>query len=76
MPHPRAHGNHVRVISRYVKERGVISLEEAVRKMTSWPATRMRLENRGSIKGGHRLLHGPVSRQLGAGAVEGQGRAQ
>ena len=53
LPHPRAYGNHVRVISRYVKERKVISLEEAVRKMTSWPATRMRLANRGSIKEGH-----------------------
>jgi N-acyl-D-aspartate/D-glutamate deacylase len=42
----------VRVISRYVKERKVISLEEAVRKMTSWPATRMRLAGRGSIKEG------------------------
>jgi len=52
LPHPRAYGNHVRVISRYVKERKVISLEEAVRKMTSWPATRMRLANRGSIKEG------------------------
>jgi N-acyl-D-amino-acid deacylase len=53
LPHPRSYGNHVRVISRYVKERRVISLEEAVRKMTSWPATRMRLANRGSIKEGH-----------------------
>lgn len=53
LPHPRAYGNHVRVISRYVKERGVIPLEEAVRKMTSWPATRMRLPNRGSIKEGN-----------------------
>ena len=53
LPHPRAYGNHVRVISRYVKERNVISLEEAVRKMTSWPATRMRLPNRGSIKEGN-----------------------
>jgi N-acyl-D-aspartate/D-glutamate deacylase len=52
LPHPRAYGNHVRVISRYVKERKVLSLEEAVRKMTSWPATRMRLANRGSIKEG------------------------
>jgi len=52
LPHPRAYGNHVRVISRYVKERKVITLEEAVRKMTSWPATRMRLANRGSIKEG------------------------
>ncbi len=53
LPHPRAYGNHVRVISRYVKERNVLSLEEAIRKMTSWPATRMRLANRGSIKEGH-----------------------
>lgn len=53
LPHPRAYGNHVRVISRYVKERGVLTLEEAVRKMTSWPATRMRLPLRGSIKEGH-----------------------
>jgi N-acyl-D-aspartate/D-glutamate deacylase len=53
LPHPRAYGNHVRVISRYVRERKVLSLEEAVRKMTSWPATRMRLPNRGSIKEGN-----------------------
>jgi N-acyl-D-aspartate/D-glutamate deacylase len=52
LPHPRAYGNHVRVISRYVKDRQVLQLEEAVRKMTSWPATRMRLANRGSIKEG------------------------
>jgi N-acyl-D-aspartate/D-glutamate deacylase len=52
LPHPRAYGNHVRVISRYVKERKVLTLEEAVRKMTSWPATRMRLAGRGSIKEG------------------------
>jgi N-acyl-D-amino-acid deacylase len=53
LPHPRSYGNHVRVISRYVRERKVLTLEEAVRKMTSWPATRMRLPNRGSIKEGH-----------------------
>ncbi|MBC7674312.1 MAG: amidohydrolase family protein [Polaromonas sp.] len=53
LPHPRSYGNHVRVIARYVKERHVISLEEAVRKMTSWPATRMRLANRGSVKEGN-----------------------
>ena len=43
----------MRVISRYVRDRRVISLEEAVRKMTSWPATRLRLPNRGSIKEGN-----------------------
>ena len=53
LPHPRSFGNAVRVIAEYVKRRGVISLEEAVRKMTSWPATRMRLAARGSIKEGN-----------------------
>lgn len=51
-PHPRGFGNAVRVISRYVKERKVLTLEEAVRKMTSWPATRMRLSDRGAIREG------------------------
>jgi N-acyl-D-aspartate/D-glutamate deacylase len=41
------------VIAKYVKERRVITLEEAVRKMTSWPATRMRLASRGAIKEGN-----------------------
>ncbi|HEV8364079.1 MAG TPA: amidohydrolase family protein [Gemmatimonadaceae bacterium] len=53
LPHPRAYGNHVRVISRYVKERGTLTLEQAVRKMTSWPATRFRLANRGTVKEGN-----------------------
>jgi N-acyl-D-amino-acid deacylase len=53
LPHPRSFGNAARVIAEYVKRRGVLTLEEAVRKMTSWPATRMRLASRGSIKEGH-----------------------
>jgi N-acyl-D-aspartate/D-glutamate deacylase len=52
LPHPRSYGNHVRVIAKYVKERHVLTLEEAVRKMTSWPATRMRLSGRGTIREG------------------------
>jgi N-acyl-D-aspartate/D-glutamate deacylase len=52
LPHPRSFGNATRVIAKYVKERHVLTLEEAVRKMTSWPATRMRLANRGLIKEG------------------------
>jgi N-acyl-D-amino-acid deacylase len=52
LPHPRAFGNHARVIARYVKEKKTLSLEEAVRKMTSWPATRMRLADRGVIRVG------------------------
>jgi N-acyl-D-amino-acid deacylase len=53
LPHPRSYGNHVRVISKYVKERHVLTLEEAVHKMTGWPATRMRLANRGIVKEGN-----------------------
>jgi N-acyl-D-aspartate/D-glutamate deacylase len=53
LTHPRGFGNAARVIAEYVKKRNVLSLEEAVRKMTSWPATRMRLASRGSIKEGH-----------------------
>lgn len=53
LPHPRMYGNAVRVISRYARDRKVLSLEEAIRKQTSWPATRMRLAGRGSIKEGN-----------------------
>ncbi|HSY84419.1 MAG TPA: amidohydrolase family protein [Gemmatimonadaceae bacterium] len=49
LPHPRSFGNFPRVIARYVKERHVLTLSEAVRKMTGWPATRLRLANRGTI---------------------------
>ena len=49
LPHPRAFGNATRVIAKYVKERQVLTLPEAIRKMTGWPATRMRLANRGAI---------------------------
>jgi N-acyl-D-amino-acid deacylase len=52
LTHPRAYGNFPRVIARYVRERGVLTLEQAVRKMTSWPATRMRLGDRGAIREG------------------------
>ena len=41
------------MIARYVKETKTLTLEEAVRKMTSWPATRMRLANRGVIREGN-----------------------
>ena len=53
LPHPRSFGNFPRVIARYVKERHVLTLPEAVRKMTGWPATRMRLANRGTIAAGN-----------------------
>jgi len=53
LPHPRMYGNAVRAVSRYARDRKVISVEDAIRKQTSWPATRMRLASRGSIKEGN-----------------------
>ena len=52
-PHPRASGNNARVLATYVRERKVIGLEEAVRKMTSLPAAHFRLAGRGLVKEGH-----------------------
>ncbi len=51
-PHPRNYGNFVRVLSTYVREEKVLGLEEAVRQMTSAPASRLRLWNRGLIRPG------------------------
>src|SRR5688500_4005746 len=52
LPHPRSYGTFPRVIARYVKDRKVLTLEDAIRKMTGWPATRMRLDDRGLIREG------------------------
>lgn len=49
VPHPRNFGTFPRVLGRYVREQGVISLEEAVRKMTSLPAATLGLDGRGTI---------------------------
>lgn len=54
LPHPRAYGNAARVIAEYVKRRPVLTLEDAVRKMTSWPAHRMGLTDRGVLREGLR----------------------
>ncbi len=51
-PHPRAYGTFPRVISHFCRERKLFPLEEAVRKMTSAPAKRLNLENRGCIEAG------------------------
>lgn len=48
-PHPRAYGTFPRVLSRYVREREVISLSEAIRRMTTLPAQRLNLTDRGQI---------------------------
>lgn len=52
-PHPRSFGTFSRVLGRYVRERGVLSLEEAVRKMTSLPAARAGLADRGIVAPGY-----------------------
>lgn len=51
-PHPRAYGTYPRVLGRYVRERRLITLEEAVRKMTSFPAARLGLSDRGLLRPG------------------------
>ena len=51
--HPRAYGTFPRVIAKYVRASGVLTLEEAVRKMTSLPAKRVGIPDRGQIKEGH-----------------------
>ena len=51
-PHPRWYGTFPRVLGHYVREKGVLTLEEAVSKMTSMPATRLGLEDRGRIAEG------------------------
>ncbi|HEX9759450.1 MAG TPA: D-aminoacylase [Candidatus Acidoferrales bacterium] len=50
--HPRGYGTNARVLGRYVRERGVLRLEEAIRKMTSLPAQRFRLTDRGLVRPG------------------------
>lgn len=51
--HPRAYGSFARLLAKYVREDQVISLEEAIRKLTSLPAQNLRLVKRGSLKVGH-----------------------
>ena len=52
MPHPRNYGTYPRVLGRYVREKNLITLEEAVRKMTSLPAARLNLKDRGVLNKG------------------------
>jgi N-acyl-D-amino-acid deacylase len=52
MPHPRGYGTNARVLGHYVREKKIIRLEEAIRKMTSLPAQRFRFTERGLIRPG------------------------
>jgi len=51
-PHPRAYGTFPRIIGRFHAAKGLFPLEEAIRKMTSWPAEIMRISNRGILADG------------------------
>lgn len=53
-PHPRGYGTFVRVLGRYVRDLNVVTLEDAVRKMTSFPAARLGLSDRGVLRAGVR----------------------
>jgi len=52
VPHPRGYGNAVRVLGKYVREQKIITLEEAVRKMTSLPADQFGFADRGRLAAG------------------------
>jgi N-acyl-D-aspartate/D-glutamate deacylase len=51
-PHPRSYGTFPRVLGRYARDERVVALEDAVRKMTSLPASRLRLRDRGVLRDG------------------------
>lgn len=50
VPHPRSYGNNARVLGRYVRELKLLTLEEAIRRMTSLPAQTFQLKDRGILK--------------------------
>lgn len=52
-PHPRSYGNFARLLGKYVREEKVISLQEAIRRLTSLPATNLELDRRGYLKKGY-----------------------
>ena len=53
-PHPRSYGTFPRVLGYYVREQGVLALEEAIRKMSGLPAQKLRWTDRGTIRRGYR----------------------
>jgi len=53
VPHPRGYGSNARVLGVYVRNKKIITLEEAIRKMTSMPAQRFGLNDRGLLRQGY-----------------------
>jgi N-acyl-D-amino-acid deacylase len=52
-PHPRAYGNFARLLGKYVREEGVIRMEEAIRRLTSFPAQTLNIRKRGLLERGY-----------------------
>ena len=52
-PHPRAYGTFARLLGKYVREEKVIPLQEAIRRLTSLPATNLKLKKRGALASGY-----------------------
>jgi N-acyl-D-amino-acid deacylase len=52
-PHPRAYGNFARLLGKYVRDEGVISLQEAIRRLSSFPAGNLGIKKRGWLKPGY-----------------------
>lgn len=72
-PHPRAYGTFPHYLGRYVRELGVLSLEECVAHLTGRPAARLRLPDRGVVREGHRadlVLFDPATVAAGSTFTE------
>ena len=54
MPHPRSYGTNARVLAEFVRKRNVITLEDAIRRMTSLPARTFGFRDRGLVREGYR----------------------
>jgi N-acyl-D-amino-acid deacylase len=53
MPHPRGYGTNARVLAEYVRDQHILTLEEAIRRMTSLPAQKFQLKDRGLLREGY-----------------------
>jgi len=53
VPHPRSYGTNARVLAEFVRNRGLLTLEDAIRKMTSLPARTMGFRDRGLVREGY-----------------------
>ncbi len=53
IPHPRAYGSFARVLGKYVRDEGLLTLEEAVRKLSGFPAQNLKLRGRGLLRPGY-----------------------